>query len=174
MEVGSSNFAANLTKVASGGWLPLLIAARVAGTAVFLHPTKRTTPLALRANVRFNQVQRYGCQIERYRIPQFRTMRLTRIATHPVRESDTRLKDKDVSASAVRECGSRSAARAGDTCPRVGTMRMSRIPTQHVGSCSFVRTRLTTRATTNVCARTSLLSRSSCCRSRLPSDGADQ
>ena len=89
-------FAANLTKVASGGWLPLLIAAavvtvmttwqagrrivtdrradlegplqefiddlnshplpRVAGTAVFLHPTKQTTPLALRANVRFNQV----------------------------------------------------------------------------------------------------------------------
>jgi KUP system potassium uptake protein len=89
-------FAANVTKVASGGWLPLLIAAavvtvmttwqtgrrivtgrrtdlegplqvfvddlhernvpRVPGTAVFLHPSKETTPLALRANVRFNHV----------------------------------------------------------------------------------------------------------------------
>jgi KUP system potassium uptake protein len=87
---------ANLTKIASGGWLPLLIAAvlvtamttwqsgrrivtarrnelegrlqdfvdelherplpRVPGTAVFPHPTKETTPLALRANVEFNHV----------------------------------------------------------------------------------------------------------------------
>jgi KUP system potassium uptake protein len=87
---------ANLTKVAHGGWLPLLIAAvvvlvmttwqrgqrvitarradvegplpdfvhrvrseqvaRVPGTAVFPHPTSRTTPLALRANVEFNHV----------------------------------------------------------------------------------------------------------------------
>ncbi len=89
-------FAANLTKVAHGGWLPLLIAAavftvmmtwqrgrliiterrgnlepplqafvdelyskkiaRVPGTAIFPHPTKETTPLALRANVRHNHV----------------------------------------------------------------------------------------------------------------------
>jgi KUP system potassium uptake protein len=89
-------FAANLTKVTHGGWLPLLIAAsvftimktwqrgrqivterrtaqegpllefieklrgtdvaRVPGTAVFLHPTKETTPLALRANVEHNRV----------------------------------------------------------------------------------------------------------------------
>ncbi len=89
-------FAANVTKIASGGWLPLCIAAavatvmttwqlgrrivtakreemegplqhfvdelhernltRVRGTAVFPHPTKETTPLALRANVEFNQV----------------------------------------------------------------------------------------------------------------------
>ncbi|MCW2524315.1 MAG: Low affinity potassium transport system protein kup [Frankiales bacterium] len=89
-------FAANLTKVAHGGWLPLLIAAavftvmmtwqrgrlivtarrielegpltgfveqmykkkitRVPGTAVFPHPTKDTTPLALRANVEHNHV----------------------------------------------------------------------------------------------------------------------
>jgi len=89
-------FAANLTKVAHGGWLPLLIAvsvftimntwergrqivterrtkkegplpefiddlrdanvARVPGTAVFPHPTKETTPLALRANVEHNHV----------------------------------------------------------------------------------------------------------------------
>jgi KUP system potassium uptake protein len=88
--------AANVTKIPSGGWLPLLIAAilvtvmttwqtgrrivtarrtemegplqdfvddlhelnlpRVPGTAVFPHPDKETTPLALRANVRFNQV----------------------------------------------------------------------------------------------------------------------
>jgi KUP system potassium uptake protein len=87
---------ANLTKVAHGGWLPLLIAtamfavmttwqrgrqvvgenrtakegpladfieelhtggiARVPGTAVFPHPTKETTPLALRANVQHNHV----------------------------------------------------------------------------------------------------------------------
>jgi KUP system potassium uptake protein len=87
---------ANLTKVAHGGWLPLLIALimftlmttwqrgraivienreskegplhdfiedlranpvpRVAGTAVFPHPTKATTPLALRANVQHNHV----------------------------------------------------------------------------------------------------------------------
>jgi len=87
---------ANLTKVAHGGWLPLLIAAivvtvmttwqrgrgiitarradlegpllafvekmrtkgitRVPGIAVFPHPTKLTTPLALRANVEFNHV----------------------------------------------------------------------------------------------------------------------
>jgi KUP system potassium uptake protein len=89
-------FAANLTKVAHGGWLPLLIAVsvfttmntwqrgreivterrtkkegplpdfiaglraadvvRVPGTAVFPHPTKETTPLALRANVEHNHV----------------------------------------------------------------------------------------------------------------------
>ncbi|MCW2529295.1 MAG: Low affinity potassium transport system protein kup [Pseudonocardiales bacterium] len=89
-------FAANLTKVTHGGWLPLLIAAstftvmmtwqrgrviiterrtalegslqefvdkmhgsniiRVPGTAVFPHPTKQTTPLALRANVDHNHV----------------------------------------------------------------------------------------------------------------------
>jgi KUP system potassium uptake protein len=88
--------AANVTKIVSGGWLPLVIALavatvmttwqagrrivtarridlegplqdfvhelhdgdlpRVAGTAVFPHPTKETTPLALRANVRFNHV----------------------------------------------------------------------------------------------------------------------
>ena len=89
-------FGANVTKIASGGWLPLLIALivstvmttwqhgrrivtkrrrelegplqefvdemrdqhldRVAGTAVFPHPSKETTPLALRANVDFNHV----------------------------------------------------------------------------------------------------------------------
>jgi KUP system potassium uptake protein len=89
-------FAANLTKIVSGGWLPLAIASavvivmttwqagrrivtdrrtdlegplqafvdelrdrkltRVPGTAVFPHPTKETTPLALRANVNFNHV----------------------------------------------------------------------------------------------------------------------
>ncbi len=89
-------FAANLTKIAQGGWLPLLIAAaiftvmttwqrgreivtarridlegpldrfiqdlhndpvrRVPGTAVFPHLSKATTPLALRANVAYNQV----------------------------------------------------------------------------------------------------------------------
>src|SRR4051812_24360707 len=89
-------FAANLTKVAHGGWLPLLIAVsvfttmntwqrgreiiterrrkkegplpdfvtqlrgadvvRVPGTAVFPHPSKETTPLALRANVEHNHV----------------------------------------------------------------------------------------------------------------------
>jgi KUP system potassium uptake protein len=89
-------FAANLTKVLHGGWLPLLIAVivvlvmltwqrgrgivtqrriamegplidfvekmradpplRVAGTAVFPHPTNETTPIALRANVEFNHV----------------------------------------------------------------------------------------------------------------------
>ncbi|SHG54607.1 KUP system potassium uptake protein [Jatrophihabitans endophyticus] len=89
-------FGANATKILSGGWLPLLIAAvistvmttwqagrrivtdrrrelegplqafvdelhekqlhRVPGTAVFPHPTKETTPLALRQNVEFNQV----------------------------------------------------------------------------------------------------------------------
>jgi KUP system potassium uptake protein len=88
--------AANATKVVSGGWLPLVIAAvvvtvmvtwqagrrivtarrtelegplqafvddlheheptRVPGTAVFPHPNKDTTPLALRANVVFNKV----------------------------------------------------------------------------------------------------------------------
>ncbi|HUX69760.1 MAG TPA: potassium transporter Kup [Cellulomonadaceae bacterium] len=89
-------FAANLTKVVSGGWLPLLIAAivvtlmtswrkgadtlfrrraelegpldefvamihetqlpRVPGLAVFPHPNKTTTPLALRSHVEFNRV----------------------------------------------------------------------------------------------------------------------
>ncbi len=89
-------FAANLTKVLHGGWLPLLIAfvvctamltwrkgsrmvterrtklegpmepflqwlhtdplTRVPGTAVFLHPGRRTTPLALRENANFNHV----------------------------------------------------------------------------------------------------------------------
>lgn len=87
---------ANLAKVATGGWLPLLIAGcvaltmftwqkgrllvterreamegplhafvdemhenrlqRVEGTAVFLHPSKSTTPLALRENASFNRV----------------------------------------------------------------------------------------------------------------------
>jgi KUP system potassium uptake protein len=91
-----SFLAANLTKVLSGGWLPLLIAAtvcllmttwrkgreitvrnrtaaegslqdfiekvrkheitRVGGTGVFPHPSKDTTPLALRANVEHNHV----------------------------------------------------------------------------------------------------------------------
>ncbi len=89
-------FCANLTKIAHGGWLPLLLGAlvvtimltwhrgrrlitarragtegsladfverlharppaRVPGTAVFPHPTKQTVPLALRANVEFNEV----------------------------------------------------------------------------------------------------------------------
>jgi len=91
-------FAANLTKVAHGGWLPLAIAAvvftlmttwrrgreivsanrveeegslhefveqldarrppvrRVPGTAVFLNANRRTTPLAMRANVEHNHV----------------------------------------------------------------------------------------------------------------------
>ena len=89
-------FAANLTKIAHGGWLPLLIATlvftvmttwqrgrgivtanrtakegtlddfieamktekitRVPGTAVFPHPSKESTPLALRANVEHNGV----------------------------------------------------------------------------------------------------------------------
>jgi KUP system potassium uptake protein len=89
-------FAANLTKVTHGGWLPLLIAitvftvmktwergreivtarrtekegplpefiekihemqvTRVPGTAVFPHPGKKTTPLALRANLDYNHV----------------------------------------------------------------------------------------------------------------------
>jgi KUP system potassium uptake protein len=88
--------AANLSKVAHGGWLPLLIALvvftvmttwrrgreivagnrrkqegsllefvddlyarglpRVAGTAVFPHPGKETSPLALRANVEHNKI----------------------------------------------------------------------------------------------------------------------
>jgi KUP system potassium uptake protein len=88
--------AANLSKVAHGGWLPLLIAVvvftvmttwrrgreivaanrrvqegslrefvddlyarglpRVSGTAVFPHPGKETTPLALRANVEHNKI----------------------------------------------------------------------------------------------------------------------
>jgi KUP system potassium uptake protein len=88
--------AANVTKVASGGWLPLVIAVavtvvmttwqrgreivtarrmklegslaefveemrgrdlpRVPGVAVFPHPTKDTTPLALRSNVNFNKM----------------------------------------------------------------------------------------------------------------------
>lgn len=89
-------FAANLTKIVHGGWLPILIAVlvvvtmttwqrgreivtrrrvevegplpefieqlrgehvdRVPGIAIFPHPTKDTTPLALRANVAFNHV----------------------------------------------------------------------------------------------------------------------
>ncbi len=91
-----SYFAANLAKLLSGGWLPVVIAVvmivvmttwqtgrrivtsrrialegplhdfveemrerrltRVPGTAVFPHPTKETTPLALRANVQFNDI----------------------------------------------------------------------------------------------------------------------
>ncbi len=91
-----SYLGANITKIPSGGWLPLVIATalitamttwqagrriitarridlegplqdfvddlherklpRVPGTAVFPHPTKETTPLALRANVEFNHV----------------------------------------------------------------------------------------------------------------------
>jgi KUP system potassium uptake protein len=91
-----SYFAANVTKIPHGGWLPLVIAVivvttmttwqagrriitkrrkelegplqkfvddlherkltRVPGTAVFPHPDKETTPLALRQNVAFNQV----------------------------------------------------------------------------------------------------------------------
>jgi len=89
-------FAANVTKIATGGWLPVLVAIvvvtvmttwqsgrgmitqrridlegslqdfidrlhrdgvpRVPGTAVFPHPNKETTPLALRANLAFNGV----------------------------------------------------------------------------------------------------------------------
>ncbi|HEX3611187.1 MAG TPA: potassium transporter Kup [Sporichthyaceae bacterium] len=89
-------FGANLTKVAHGGWVPLVIAGsmivvmttwqrgraiitsrrrdlegdleefldevrrdrpfRVGGTAVFLHPSRKTAPLALRANLEFNSV----------------------------------------------------------------------------------------------------------------------
>ena len=89
-------FSANLSKIAHGGWLPLLIAflvfslmstwrrgrdivtanriksegpltdfvdkvaagkiQRIPGTAVFPHPTKETTPLALKANVQHNHV----------------------------------------------------------------------------------------------------------------------
>jgi KUP system potassium uptake protein len=95
--------AANLSKVAHGGWLPLLIAAlvftvmttwqrgreivsanrqrlegslhdfveevrdrsvlRVPGTAVFPHPGKETTPLALRANLQHNHVLHAGVVI---------------------------------------------------------------------------------------------------------------
>jgi KUP system potassium uptake protein len=94
---------ANLSKVAHGGWLPLLIALvvftvmttwrrgrgivsanrrkqegslrdfveeqydhglpRVPGTAVFPHPGKETTPLALRANVEHNHVLHHGVLI---------------------------------------------------------------------------------------------------------------
>jgi KUP system potassium uptake protein len=94
---------ANLSKVAHGGWLPLLIAVlvftvmttwrrgreivaanrrkqegslqefvqevyerglpRVEGTAVFPHPSKDTTPLALRANVDHNKVLHHGVLI---------------------------------------------------------------------------------------------------------------
>jgi KUP system potassium uptake protein len=93
----------NLSKVAHGGWLPLLIAIivftvmttwrrgreivatnrrtqegsladfveelrgcglqRIPGIAVFPHPGKETTPLALRANVRHNQVLHQGVLI---------------------------------------------------------------------------------------------------------------
>ena len=89
-------FAANLAKVAHGGWLPLLVAAvivtvmitwqrgreliterriaaegplsdfveqmratplpRAPGTAIYPHPGKQTTPLALRANTQFNHI----------------------------------------------------------------------------------------------------------------------
>ena len=89
-------FAANLTKIAHGGWLPLMIAVatftlmmtwqrgreivtanrtakegplqefiahlhqanlqRVPGTAIFPHPSSKTTPFALRANVEHNHV----------------------------------------------------------------------------------------------------------------------
>jgi KUP system potassium uptake protein len=100
--IEATYFAANLTKVAHGGWLTLLIAAavftvmvtwqrgrqavtaqrlelegpldgfldtvhtsrvlRVPGTAVFPHPTKETTPLALRANLEHNHVV-HGCVV---------------------------------------------------------------------------------------------------------------
>jgi KUP system potassium uptake protein len=95
--------AANLSKVAHGGWLPLLIAGlvftvmttwrrgrgivagnrrlqegplrefvdelyerdlpRVPGTAIFPHPDKETTPLALRANVEHNKVLHHSVLI---------------------------------------------------------------------------------------------------------------
>jgi KUP system potassium uptake protein len=101
--VEATFLAANLSKVAHGGWLPLLIALlvftlmttwrrgreivsgnrrkqegslsefveelhqrdlpRVAGTAVFPHPGKDTTPLALRANVEHNEVLHHGVLI---------------------------------------------------------------------------------------------------------------
>jgi KUP system potassium uptake protein len=101
--VEATFLAANLSKVAHGGWLPLLIALlvftlmttwrrgreivsgnrrkqegslsefvdelyerdlpRVAGTAVFPHPGKDTTPLALRANVEHNKVLHHGVLI---------------------------------------------------------------------------------------------------------------
>jgi KUP system potassium uptake protein len=110
-------FAANLTKVVHGGWLPLAIAAivfmvlvtwrkgrdrvsanrsrqegplrkfvehldardfpvvRVPGTAVFLHATPGTTPLALRANVEHNHVLHENVvilTIENERVPHLR------------------------------------------------------------------------------------------------------
>ncbi len=89
-------FAANVTKILHGGWLPILVAlvlctvmltwrrgvvlvtgrrtklegpltqylasddvanvTRVPGSAIFLHPSKETVPLALRENVQFNRV----------------------------------------------------------------------------------------------------------------------
>jgi KUP system potassium uptake protein len=101
--VEATFLAANLSKVAHGGWLPLLIAVlvftlmstwrrgreivaanrrkqegslsefveevyerdlpRVEGTAVFPHPGKDTTPLALRANVEHNKVLHHGVLI---------------------------------------------------------------------------------------------------------------
>jgi KUP system potassium uptake protein len=101
--VEATFLAANLSKVAHGGWLPLLIALlvftlmttwrrgrqivagnrraqegslqefldrvhdeqlpRVPGTAVFPHPGKDTTPLALRANVEHNKVLHHGVLI---------------------------------------------------------------------------------------------------------------
>jgi KUP system potassium uptake protein len=101
--VEATFLAANLSKVAHGGWLPLLIAAltftvmttwrrgrdivqrnrtaqegslqefvedvrrrnvrRVPGTAVFPHPGKDTTPLALRANTDHNHVLHEGVVI---------------------------------------------------------------------------------------------------------------
>ncbi|MDP9407231.1 MAG: KUP/HAK/KT family potassium transporter [Actinomycetota bacterium] len=101
--VEATFLAANMSKVAHGGWLPLVIAAsvftvmttwrrgreivagnrrakegslpefvddvyarrvpRVPGTAVFPHPGKETTPLALRANVEHNHVLHQGVLI---------------------------------------------------------------------------------------------------------------
>ncbi|MDP9094661.1 MAG: potassium transporter Kup [Actinomycetota bacterium] len=105
-----SFFLANLTKIAHGGWLPLIVAVvvvtvmmtwrrgqivvtrnrteeegdlvnflervhamdpplhRVTGTAVFLHATPGTTPLALRANVEHNHVLQHRVVILNIRV----------------------------------------------------------------------------------------------------------
>ena len=47
--------------------------------------------------------QRYGYQIERHLLPEFGTMRLTRITTQHVREWVTRLKDAGLSASTIAD-----------------------------------------------------------------------